>query len=207
MLNLFIKYLTGFFSSWHCILAVVIVLSISFGILFHREISGIVCMRSDSPFMDCLECGRIRIHFNTLSCRACVFKKIHVFFIRALQTIISLCCIVFIAKLLVTHEALYGIFSVLFLLDFFCLFVIFDLTSCHRSRSTVCFFLSSGLVDNVVIDTDCMSLMIFSENRMVCSAPIRLEKNFSPDGDGMIDVYFAFPGEGRKYAFCCTGIN
>ena len=201
MFALLFQNLTIYFSSWNCICVTLLFIVLFFGCLLYRETRDEFRLHMDSPAVKCVEYGSIRIYFNKLSCLAGAYRKKHKCSLLIFQLLLASVCVLCITKLSITRSIFWGISSVICLTFLFVHFSLFNLIACHDSISSAAFFLATGLASNVVIDTDCLSLMVFFNDQMVAAAPICLKKNFDPKASHF-EVFLGLPGPAREIALC-----
>lgn len=204
MVKLFFHYLYICFSSWYCVGITLLFMSIALSVLLFRENRKLSVINKNSPFIRCIEYGRIRVYFDSFSCRAGYYRKYSNFSLPFLEVFFVVDAILSISDLLSNHSVRSGIVSVIDLIFLFSCYVFFYLIGCHDSLCEAGLYLTMKDADNVIIDTDSMSLMIFCDDQMVAAAPITLENSFDPNSK-KFDVYLGIAGCTREKALCCNG--
>lgn len=200
MVKLFFHYLYICFSSWYCIGITLLIMSV----LLFRENQKLSVINKNSPSVRCIEYGRIRVYFDYHSCLAGYLRKHNRLLVSIIEAVVSVNAILAISDLFSRHSVRSGIISVVDLIFLFSCYVFFNLIGCCDSLSDAGFYLTMNDVSNVIIDTDSMSLMVFSDDKLVAAAPITLENSFDPNSE-KFDVYLGIAGYMREKALCCNG--
>lgn len=203
MLEFIFRSVYDFFSSWYCIAFTMAFIFIFYDLLLRRESGRAFRINIDRPSVRCLECGKIQVYYDPLSCMAGAFRKKHRFFVSFVPFVLAAGCVLSISRLLALHTVTYGLLSMFFLMFLFSFFVTFHVTACRGSMSNAAFFLISDMVSNVVIDTDLSLLMIFCGDSLAASVPVCLEDGFDPF-QNHFRIFLGFPGMSREKALCCS---